>query len=201
VSRSASMTRSPDIRFHPATPSRWPDIETLFGERGACGGCWCMVWRLRPKEWRAGKGTKNKRALRRVVAAGNVPGVLAYSGRTPIGWCAVAPRQVYLQLERSRVLRPVDDAVVWSISCLFVLKPHRRQGLSPRLLEAAVAFAAKRGATIVEGYPTEPYDPRTPDSFLWTGTVSAFRQAGFVEVARRSKSRPIMRYVISSRDV
>ena len=160
-----------------------------------------MVWRLTPKEWRAGKGTKNKRALRRVVAAGSVPGALAYSGRTPIGWCAVARRQVYLHLERSRVLRPVDDAAVWSISCLFVLKPYRRQGLSPRLLEAAVACAAKRGATIVEGYPTEPYDPRTPDSFLWTGTVSALRKAGFVEVARRSKSRPIMRCFISSRDV
>jgi GNAT superfamily N-acetyltransferase len=160
-----------------------------------------MVWRLTPKEWRAGKGTKNKRALRRVVTAGNVPGVLAYSGRTPIGWCAVARRQVYLQLERSRVLRPVDDAAVWSISCLFVLKPYRRQGLSQRLLKAAVEFAAKRGATIVEGYPTEPYDPRMPDSFLWTGTVSAFRRAGFVEVVRRSKSHPIMRYFIASHDV
>ena len=160
-----------------------------------------MVWRLPPKEWRAGKGAKNKRALRRVVAAGDVPGVLAYSGRTPVGWCAVARRQVYLQLERSRVLRPVDDAAVWSISCLFVLKPYRRQGLSQRLLKAAVASAAKRGAIIVEGYPTEPYDPRTPDSFLWTGTVSALRKAGFVEVARRSKSRPIMRYFISSREV
>ena len=187
------MNASPAFTFRAATPSRWVDLERLFGENGACGGCWCMAWRLTPKDWKAGKGRRNRRALKRLVSSGRPPGVLAYAGRTPAGWCAVAPRHEYLHLGRSRVLRPVDDAAVWSISCLFVLKPYRRQGLSPLLLQAAVAFAARQGATIVEGYPTEPYGGRTPDAFLWTGTVSAFVAAGFREVERRSERRPIMR--------
>jgi GNAT superfamily N-acetyltransferase len=184
------------ITVHPATPERWRDLETLFGERGACGGCWCMAWRLPRKEWDAGKGARNKKALKKIVAKGEVPGIIGYVNDEPVAWCAVAPREVYSFLERSRVLKPIDDEPVWSISCLFVLKPYRRKGVSVQMLEGAVEFARSRGAGIVEGYPVEPYDARTPDPFIWTGTPSAFRKAGFKEAARRSKTRPIMRRAI-----
>lgn len=196
MSRPATRPRRPalpDAVFRPVTPSRWSDLAELFGERGACGGCWCMVWRLTTREWTAGKGARNRRAMKRLVESGARPGVLAYRGREPIGWCAIAPRRDYSALARSRVLRPVDDEPVWSISCLFIRKADRRAGLSARLLRAAVDFAAKRGARIVEGYPIEPTMERTPDPFVWTGVPSAFRRAGFTEVARRSRSRPIMR--------
>ena len=155
-----------------------------------------MVWRLRRKDWEAGKRAGNKRALRRIVESGERPGILAYDGRVPVGWCAVAPREAYPALARSRVLKPVDGQLVWSVSCLFVLKPYRRQGVSVSLLKEAVAFAAKSGARIIEGYPVQPTMEKTPDPFIWTGTPSAFRAAGFEEVLRRSKTRPIMRYII-----
>jgi GNAT superfamily N-acetyltransferase len=184
------------VTYRPATPSRWSDVEALFGERGACGGCWCMVWRLPRQRWLAGKGAGNRRALRRIVAAGRKPGVLAYLGREPIGWCAIAPRQDYPALERSRVLEKIDDEPVWSISCLFVAKPYRRRGVSVGLLKAAVDLAARQGARIVEGYPVEPTMAQTPDPFVWTGVPSAFRQAGFEEAIRRSRTRPIMRLQI-----
>ncbi len=179
--------------FRPATPARWPDLERLFGERGACGGCWCMAWRLRNKDWVAGKGARNKRAFRKIVKSGGRPGLLAYQGREPIAWCSLAPREQYLSLANSRVLKPVDDQPVWSVSCLFVLKRFRRAGVSSRLLRAAVEFAGKLGARIVEGYPVIPTMEKTPDPFIWTGVPSAFLKAGFREVARRSRTRPIMR--------
>lgn len=184
------------IKFRPATPSRWKDLETLFGERGACGGCWCMFWRLPRKEWSAGKGVRNRRALARLVAAGARPGILAYDGREAVGWCAVAPRPVYVALARSRVLKAVDDAEVWSISCLFVRRSHRRRGISARLIAAASEWAGKQGARIVEGYPIEPTMEKTPDAFVWLGVPSAYRRAGFREVARRSPKRPIMRRIL-----
>ena len=193
---ATSKLRLADVTFRWVTPTRWSDVERLFGERGACGGCWCMAWRLAHKDWVAGKGANNKRALKRIVLDGQRPGVVAYLDREPIGWCAVAPRRVYSYLDRSGVLKPVDDQDVWSISCLFVLKPYRRQGVSARLLKMAARLAGKRGAKIVEGYPVVPTMERTPDPFVWTGVPSAFRKAGFKEVARRSKSRPIMRYVL-----
>jgi GNAT superfamily N-acetyltransferase len=184
------------LKCFPATPSRWPHIVELFGERGACGGCWCMAWRLRNKDWVVGKGAKNKRALKKIVTSGKKPGVIAYLGKEAVGWCAVAPRTEYRYLANSRILKPVDDTPVWSVSCLFIKKEFRRRGFSIELLKAAVELAAKRGATIVEGYPVEPTMKKTPDPFVWTGIPSAFRAAGFKEVLRRSKSRPIMRYEV-----
>jgi len=181
------------LKFRAVTPSRWADVERLFGPRGACAGCWCMAWRLARKDWVAGQGAKNRRAFRRIVTSGSKPGVLAYHGKEPIGWCAVAPRGEYVALARSRVLAPVDDRPVWSISCLFVSRPYRGRGVSVRLLRAAVELAAKQGASLVEGYPTRPFTEKAPDAFLWTGTPSAFVEAGFEEVARRTETRPIMR--------
>ena len=160
-----------------------------------------MFWRLPRKQFDAGKGAPNKRALQTLVRSGAKPGVIAYSGTEPIGWCAIAPREQYLALSRSRVLQPVDDKPVWSISCLFVKKSFRRQGISSQLLRAAVDFAAKHGAQIVEGYPYEPGTDKMPDPFIWQGVPSAYRAAGFKEILRRSKARPIMRFSLArSRD-
>jgi GNAT superfamily N-acetyltransferase len=188
-------TRTADtaIVFHPLTIERWPDLEALFGARGGCGGCWCMTWRLPRARFEKGKGAGNRAAFRRRVRSGLPPGVLAYIDGKPVGWCAIAPRAEYEYLRRSRVLRPVDDRKVWSVSCLFVAKPHRGRGISVKLLRAAVAMAGETGAEIVEGYPVIPYAVHMPDAFAWTGTLSAFRAAGFDEVARGSPKRPIMR--------
>ncbi len=181
------------LTFHPATSSRWRDLERLFGERGACAGCWCMYWRLRRSLWEKQQGVGNKRGLKTIVKKGPEPGVLAYAGREPIGWCAVAPREAYPALAKSRVLKPVDEQPVWSVTCFFIRRDWRRKGVSSKLLAAAAALARKHGARIVEGYPTDPQRGPQADAFVWTGLASAFQRAGFVEVARRSPTRPIMR--------
>ncbi len=152
-----------------------------------------MFWRMSRAEFETKKGAGNKAALQRLIESGAAPGMLAYDGRRPVGWIALAPRSDYPALDRSRILKPVDDQPVWSISCFFVHKDYRRRGLSAALIRAAVAYAAKKGATIVEGYPQEPRKGAIPAAFAWTGLASAFAQAGFKEAARRSPTRPIMR--------
>ncbi len=187
-----AQKRPPKIEIAPATPDRWPDLERLFGERGACGGCWCMVWRSTNADYERRKGSGNKRAFKKIVSSGAVPGLLAYSKKEPIGWCSVAPRSSFSFLERSRILEPVDDSPVWSVSCLFVKRGYRGCGVSVKLLKAAVDFARQHGAPAVEGYPNDP-KATMADAFAWTGIASAFERAGFQEVARRSPNRPIMR--------
>jgi GNAT superfamily N-acetyltransferase len=152
-----------------------------------------MTPRLSRSEYEQKKGDGNRRAMRALVDAGRVPGLLGFLGTEPVGWVSLEPRAVFPRLASSRVLAPVDDAPVWSIVCLFVAKPHRRSGISVRLLRAAVDWARSRGASIVEGYPVEPRLDTVPDVFAWTGIVSAFETAGFREVLRRSEGRPIMR--------
>lgn len=180
------------FEFFPASADRWSDLENLFGSRGACGGCWCMTWRLPRAEFNRNKGENNRSALRKLVRRGPAPGVLAYAGGKAVGWCAVAPRAAYPALERSRILKPVDDEAVWSISCLFVEKRYRRRGLSAKLILAAAKFAKTQGAKIVEGYP-QVVEGSLPDAFVWTGLEPSFLKAGFTEVARRSPKRPILR--------
>ncbi len=152
-----------------------------------------MFWRLRRPEWTRQKGEGNRRAFRKLVEAGDPLGVLAYAEGKAVAWCAVGPRETYPVLERSRILKRVDEQPVWSVTCFFVARPWRRKGVTRRLLEAAVRFARSRGAKIVEGYPVEPRRGTMPDAFAWTGLAGAFREAGFVEVARRSVGRPIFR--------
>ncbi len=183
----------PSLKVSPLTPKRWPDFEMLFGERGACGGCWCMYWRIPRSQFEKRKGAGNKRAMKKMVNEGTVPGLIAYAAGEPIAWCALAPRQDYPVLQRSRVLKPVDEAPVWSVVCFFVAKPFRKRGVSAELLRAAVQYAKRKGARLVEGYPIAPKKASMPDVFAWTGLSGTFLAAGFMEVARRSPTRPIMR--------
>ncbi|HLN26796.1 MAG TPA: GNAT family N-acetyltransferase [Gemmataceae bacterium] len=197
----ASLESAPvELTFQALTPERWHALESLFGERGACGGCWCMWWVLKRSEFNQGKGQKNKKAFKNRVASGEIPGLIAFAGDTPVAWCALAPRKQYSTLERSRILKPVDEQAVWSVVCFFVARPFRGQGITKKLLRAAVKYAAENGARIVEGYPVEPRSGRMPDAFVYTGLPSMFKSAGFVEVLRRSPTRPIMRYFITPKD-
>ena len=110
-----------------------------------------------------------------------------------MGWCAIEPREAYPRLARSRLFQPVDDQPTWAIVCLFVRPDRRGRGVSRALIAGAVAHARRRGARLVEAYPVEPKGARMPAVFAWTGIASAFRDQGFVEVARRSPTRPLMR--------
>ena len=195
---SKASTRAEALAFHPLTPERWPDLVALFGPRGACAGCWCMWPRLRGKEFSQGSGDPNRRALERIVRRGDPVGVLAYAAGAPVGWCGVAPREHYPRLAHSRVMAPVDERPVWSVTCFFVLSGWRGRGLSRRLLEQAVRYAGSCGATLVEGYPVDARK-RTGDAFVWTGIASTFERAGFHEAARRSPTRPIMRKAVARR--
>jgi GNAT superfamily N-acetyltransferase len=184
------------LQFSPVTKKRWADFESLFGERGACGGCWCMYWRLSRKEFENQKGAGNRQAMKALIESGEIPGILAFSGGQPVAWCSAAPRDHFPALERSRILKPVDALPVWSISCLFVDKQFRRQSVSTRIIKAAVDHVKKKGGTVVEAYPVEPKKDKMPDAFVWTGLASAYTKVGFKECARRSETRPIMRFYI-----
>ena len=185
------------LAITPLTPDRWPDFERLFGARGACGGCWCMFWKLSHATFQAQLGEPNHVMQKAMVDSGETPGLLAYAGTEPVGWVAVAPRQGYPRLAKSRILKPVDNQPVWSIVCFFVGRHYRRMGITIDLIEAAVDYASQYGAKIVEAYPVEPKESNAPPPFIYTGIASAFLKAGFVEVARRSPTRPVMRRTIA----
>ena len=184
------------MSFAPVTPETWADFETVFGQNGACAGCWCMWWRLPRAEWTRQQYEGNRLTMKALVDGGHVPGLLAYRDGTPVSWCSVAPRSFFPVLDRSRVLKPVDDLPVWSIVCFYTRVGHRHRGATAGLIGAALDWTRKNEAAVVEAYPID-----RPGAFSsggdFTGVASTFVRAGFVEVARRSPTRPILRYTFS----
>jgi GNAT superfamily N-acetyltransferase len=178
------------------SPELWPALEDLFGTAGAVGRCWCMYWRI-GSEYRAREGDANKQAFRAIARDGPSPGLLAFDGDLAVGWCQLTPRDALPWLERTWRLKRVDDLPVWSISCFYVRKGYRRQGVATALIEAALDVARLAGAPAVEAYPL---DAELTPSSSHTGYASTFARMGFSTVARHVPPRPIMRYEFRTRD-
>jgi GNAT superfamily N-acetyltransferase len=185
-------------QFHPATPERWSDLESLFGTNGANAGCWCMFWRLERAMFKKTKGEGNRQILKQVVEADEQPGILAYDESQAVGWCGIAPREKLAALENSRILKRVDDQPVWSITCFFMKKEARRRGMMEGLIKAAVKYARTNGAQIVEAYPIDMQSPKlagqTFNSYSgYMGVASVFRALGFEQVGQASETQLILR--------
>lgn len=180
------------VEIVPVTEDRWEGFERLFGRGGGYGGCWCMYFRLSAKDNERAKPAERKAGMRALVDSGDEPGLLAYVDGEPAGWVSLAPRERFERLERSRVFRRVDDEPVWTVVCFVIGKGYRRQGLSGKLLAAAVKHAKAHGARFVEAYPYENTEELTGYQG-YMGVRSVFERAGFAEVGRTSHGRAIMR--------
>ena len=184
-----------NFEVHPLTPDRWDDFVTVFGQNGACGGCWCMYWRTHSKDWASKIKEPNRLAMKALVDSGREPGLIAYVDGAPAAWVSVGPREDFPTLNNSRILKAVDDQPAWGIVCFFIHRNFRRKGLMRPLIDAAVEYAHSKGAKIVEAYPTEP-EKKMESSSLFMGVIDPFIEAGFVEAARRSPNHPVMRLIL-----
>jgi GNAT superfamily N-acetyltransferase len=180
------------------TPRLWPQVEALFGKRGACGGCWCQAWRIEKGEkWDDVKGAVAKERLRRGILAGTTHGIVAFDGETPIGWCTFGPRDSFPRLNRARSLRCDDSSRVWSLPCFFVIRGHRGKGVAKAMLAHALAAMKERGARIAEGYPSKPdKDGQYIAAFSWTGTLALFEKAGFETAGNADGSKRRVRKLL-----
>ena len=176
----------------PLTPERFPDMVEVFGERGVARNCFCMYWRT-PKGGFEDK-RDNRDRFADVARDERPPGLIGYVGDNPVGWVQVGPRHEFPALDRSRLLRPVDDVKTWSINCFVVRAGLRKRGVGAGLLAGAIQFAKDQGAAVIEAYPVDGHRSSSVDYF--TGTLSMFDEHGFVELIRRNDSRPIVRLTV-----
>ena len=185
------------LDFKPVTMERWNDFEKLFGPNGAYAGCWCMWWRSKRSEFDERQGAGNRKVMKEIVSSGMVPGILGYKDGQPVAWCSVAPREDYGSLNRSPVLKRLDDTRVWSIVCFYVGKEYRKEGMMVALIRGAIDYVRSQGVKVVEAYPTLPKkDVRMPPVSSFMGLPSVFEKVGFVEVARPSDRKVVLRYTI-----
>lgn len=186
------------LRFEALSSANWGSFVQLFGEKGACGSCWCMSFRRSKADFEEGKiNNGNKDAMKELVWEGKATGILAFYEDIPVAWSAFAPREDFMKLEKSRVHKRIDDQDVWSVPCTFIAKDFRRMGLSVALLQGVTEYAKKQGINIIEAYPTIPTQEKLPDAFAWIGLYKSFERAGFEIVDHTSKSRPMVRYYVN----
>ena len=179
---------SPELVIEPLSMSYWSAFADLLDQGGPAGRCWCVApmgidYRRRP-------AASNRAVFRKAVKQGPPPGLLALRDQLAVGWCRVTPRDAVPGLDRAFRTRRVDDVPVWSISCFYIRKGHRREGIMTALITAAIEYARAAGAPALEAYPL---DGAVSPSATSTGYASTFARAGFSEIARRSPERPIMR--------
>lgn len=184
-----------EIIAAPATRDRWNDLVTVFGRRGAYDGCWCMYWRIKRREMGRLKAAGRRDALRQLTSKPRPPGLLYYDLSTektpvPFGWCALGPREDFSVLQRSPVLKPVDELPTWSMVCFFLRQPYRGKGLFRRFAELAIDYAREQGAPRIEAYPRENH---LTGPYAYQGITPVYLSLGFREIARRKPLRPILR--------
>ena len=172
----------------PASPDVWPAIVELFAAGGDPKWCWCQYWRKPGSSWTNADVDANRADLRRLVEKAPAPGLVALVDGAAVGWVGLGPREDFPRLTRSRTLPTLPGEGVWSINCFVVARGHRRRGVARRLLQAAVEYAGRHGARIVEGVPVETGGDRMPSAGAYTGTRSMFDGAGFA-VAGPTASR------------
>jgi len=180
-------------------PEMWPEVEALFGKRGACGGCWCQAWRIEKGEkWQDIQGEPAKKRLKKGIKDGTTMAILAFDGESPVGWCTFGPRASFARLDRAPSLKCDDTEDVWSIPCFFVTSGYRKKGVATAMLNHALLAIKEKGGRIAEGYPSKPnrrgeYIP----AFSWTGTLSLFEKAGFKVAGNRDGGKVRMRKRVS----
>ena len=190
-----------DLHIHPLTPDRIPDFLTLFGPSGACYGCWCQHFRLRPKERQALDGDAKRDLMVARIARGPAPGLIAFEGDQPVGWMQIGPRADVPEWNNpgrsSTPLpdAPADDPAVWAVSCLFFRSRMRGKGLSHQMLAAGIDHARTNGARVLEASPMDRAK-QSKSVGLFVGSTSVFVKAGFQTVAQAKPNRPLMRLVL-----
>jgi len=173
------------LTIRPLTPAHVDDLKVVTaGTWGA--SCWCLFPRYTAAQQRERGLDKGGDVVRRAEVARlarrrNAPGLIAYRGEEPVGWIAIGPRSDLSRIDRSRATPAVDELAVWVIPCITVRRGRRGQGLAVAMIKAAVDYAAKLGAPAVEAYPRAD-NKRLNDDFVFFGTESLFRKAGFRQV-------------------
>jgi GNAT superfamily N-acetyltransferase len=181
------------IKIKSITNQDFPLIEELFGPNGACEGCWCMYWRVNTnKEYKEGRGAKNKNWLEKLVKNGKIHALVALYNGKPAGWCTFGPRESFKRLRTYRTLQREVHPGLWSIVCFFTDLKFRKKGISNILLEKAVDECFKNGASEIEGFPVKA---TRENIYTYTGIIRQFERLGFQHMKREGEKRPI--YVLT----
>lgn len=177
------MVKANPFTFKPVTKTNWSDFVTLFESKGCPSYCWCMPWRRMDKGKSRSSKSDKKATMKDLVDGGTPIGLLCYDAGEPVAWCSIASRESHRPLGGDETL---DD--VWSLTCFFIKREHRKQNLTRQLISEAMNYAKMNGAKYVEAYPVDPDSP----SYRFMGFKHVFEEMSYQFVHKAGKRRHVM---------
>ncbi|KQR43188.1 acetyltransferase [Microbacterium sp. Leaf161] len=186
-----------------ATTARWDDVQHALTGGGDGASCQCIWPMLSNKEWNETTTPQRTEMLRDEIDAGPPPGLIAYVDGDAAGWIRIGPRAKQQRVPRTRMIaaasaEPFDDESVWAVTCFVVRREHRGSGLNLELLRAAVDFARRSGARLIEGYPVDTQGEKKRTNDLFHGMLTTFLAAGFEERAEMKPGRTLVALELST---
>jgi GNAT superfamily N-acetyltransferase len=174
----------------------WPDFAALVERHnGVWGGCWCLGFH--PEGNERGTGRRAKKECR--VRGGTAHAALVYAGARCVGWCQFGSP---VELPRIKHLRAYQEGLGelpdWRITCFFVDKEYRGQGVTGSALAGALQDIARLGGGTVESYPEEVDGRTVSASFLYNNCVSIFERHGFRRVRRLGKNHWVVSKIVTA---
>lgn len=192
-----TLPKVTEYRVEPLRPNTFEAFARLVEKHnGVWGGCWCLSFH--PKHPDRGQSQAGNRALKlRLVEEDAAHAALVFSEDQAVGWCqfgspAELPNITHRKEVEERGAPPAD----YRITCFFVDRDHRRDGVAAVALQGAVDLIAGQGGGVVEGYPYDIGDKKVSSSFLYNGTRIQFEQAGFEYLGPKGKNHCVMRMTI-----
>ncbi|SMX50861.1 GNAT family N-acetyltransferase [Maliponia aquimaris] len=177
-------------------PDDLADLAILFDSAGVTQGCWCMWWRVPARVFDA-MTQPERRATFEAQAMDHPPGLLARIDGCPAGWVQVTPRADLPRFNASRAGKAAKDTDLdrdWAMTCFFIHKDFRGQGLMEALGRAACVFAVQNGAAAVEAAAHVPSGDKLQWSDGYTGLAPVLSRVGFLPVGAQSGRRQRMRW-------
>lgn len=188
----------PRFRIKELGRRTWPDfVRIMEKHNGVWGGCWCVTFHLKRSEEKKWRG-KRRKLKEELVRANRSHAALVYDGEDVVGWCQFGPPSE-LPARMGGFLKLGEDPPDWRITCFFVDRDRRKEGVAEAALAGAVRMIAAKGGGTVDGYPIATRGKPYSSSFLWGGTESMFTEAGFRPLGHLGKSKLVMRKTVRNR--
>ena len=182
----------------PLGPDTW-DAFAQLAERhnGVWGGCWCTWFHTMHAE-KTYHDQDNRALKERLVGEGRAHAALVFDGDAAVAWCQYgSPGELPNIYHRKEYEASLDRLPDYRLTCFFVDKKYRRQGMAGVALQGALELIAQAGGGTVEAYPQQTEGERVSASFLYSATRSLFEQAGFSYIRPKGKKHCVMRIEVS----
>jgi len=184
--------------IRPLDSSTWAVFADLVERNnGIFGGCWCMGYHTDDSR----DAARNRAGKQDRVRTDRAHAALVIdSDGAAQGWCQYGrPEELPRIKHRREYEKDAPPPADWRITCFFVDKKHRGQGVARAALEGALDQIAQAGGGRVEAISEVTAGREAPGRFLFSATVELFEDNGFSRVRQVGKhawivSREIDRY-------